>query len=301
MNGRGHRLIEPRSNNLNSMVTAYFDESYNHPKEGSGEPRLYTVACYYGLQENWDEFRRDWRRVLGRKGLSSFHMNKFEFARSQVIAGIELSEKNPYRGWAREEFDTFLDSLHEVIGRKARSGLPRIAPLQSEVIKADFDEARPVELDNDPECKSYYMVCVTNIMAAIAIWAKRNSYRAPIHYVFGSLKGEAGNLQRWFDYCWRHPEIRRYYRLSKAYSGRPYDIQNASDEPALQAADIGAYEINKAAIRWVEKGFADMPLRDMRKALDSLVRTDYWGWLLRKKELEAWFAEMLATRQRFPV
>ena len=228
-------------------------------------------------------------------------MNEFEWARSQVIAGKELSEKNPYRGWSREDFDAFLNRLHDVIGRKAPSGLPRIMPLQTEVIKADFDETRPAELRDDPECKSYYMLCVTNIMAAIAQWANRNFISDPIHYVFASNKDEVGNLGQWFDYCWKHPSIRGFYRLSKGYSVAPYDVQSASAEPALQAADIAAYEINKGAVKWIEKGFVDIPLTDLRKALDSLVRTDYWGWLLRKRELEPTFAEILATRKRFPV
>jgi hypothetical protein len=55
----------------------------------------------------------------------------------------------------RENLDKFLNSLHGVIGSKAPSGLPRIAPFQTEIISEDFDATRPAELKDDPECKSY--------------------------------------------------------------------------------------------------------------------------------------------------
>jgi hypothetical protein len=228
-------------------------------------------------------------------------MNKFEWARNEAINQRDNSETNPYRGWKPEEFDAFLDRLHGIIGAKAPSGLSRIAPLATEVIKADFDETRPDDLGDDPECCSYYMQCVTNIMHGIARWANRNHYHEPIHYIFATLKGEGGNLAAWFDYCWKHPNIRAYYRLGKGHSRVPHDVQQASAEPALQAADIAAYEMNKATLRWIANIYADMPLSDLRKSLDSLVRTDYWGWTLRKKDMEEGFAEIRDVRRRFPL
>lgn len=285
------------------MLTAYFDESYNHPKDGSTEPAIYTVACYFGLRENWDAFRSEWNSALKEKGLEriGFHMNKFEWARNEAINQRDNSKTNPYRGWKPNEFDEFLDRLHGIIGAKALSGLPRIAPLATEVICADFDEARPDDLRDDPECCSYYLQCVTNIMNGIAVWANRNHYYEPINYVFAKLESEAGNLAAWFDYCWKHPEIRNYYRLGKGFARVPHDRFQASSEPALQAADIAAYEMNKQVLRWIANNYADLPLSDLRKALNSLVRTDYWGWVLRKKEMEEGFAEIRNTRRRFPV
>ena len=291
------------TNGLISMLTAYFDESYNHPKEGSTDPAIYTVACYFGLQENWDEFRKEWTIALKDNGLEhcGFHMNKFEWARNEAINKRDDSNTNPYRGWKPEEFDAFLDRLHGIIGAKAPSGLPRIGPLATELIKADFDEVRPDDLRDDPECRSYYLQCVTNIMHGIARWSNRNQYNEPIHYVFARLKGEAGNLADWFDYCWKHPNIRAHYRLGRGRSRVTHDIYQASTEPALQAADIAAYEMNKATLTWIAKNYADMPLSGLRKSLNSLVRTDYFGWTLRKKDLEDCYAELRDVRRRFPV
>ena len=288
-----------------SPVSVYFDESYNYPKDGSNETAIYTVACYYGMREHWDDFRSEWKAALNEKGLDhcGFHMKDFEYARSRVIADKrdEISRKSPYREWRKDDFDSFLPVLHNIIGKKAPSGLPRIAPLVTHVIKAAFDDTRLDTLKDDPQCRSYYMVCVTNLMEAIALWAKNNNYYEPIHYIFASLKGEAGNLGDWFDYCWKHHAIATHYRLGKGFSRVPHDVQQASTEPALQAADILAYETCKGNVTWIKKNFVDMHLSQMRRSFDSLVQTDYLGWTIRKTDLEELFVEIPKLRERFPL
>src|SRR6266508_1718594 len=91
-----------------AVVTAYFDASHNQPKADCADPLVYTVACYFATKENWDKVRKEWKIELGKKGLTSFHMNKFPYARSQSIAGRELSKSNPYYGWPKDDFDAFL-------------------------------------------------------------------------------------------------------------------------------------------------------------------------------------------------
>jgi len=283
-----------------AVVTAYFDESYNHPKAGTDEPLMYTVACYITTKENWKKSRKEWRIELAKKGLDHFHMNRFEWARSEVIAGRELSTKNPYYGWHKEDFDQLLDKLHHVINRKDKSGAYRLVAFMTEVLRTDFDETRPEELKNDPQCRSYYIFCVSNIMEAIARWADLSTYYDPIHYVFAGGANEGGNLERWFNYCWKHPGIKAHFRLGKGYSRFPYDTQYANDEPALQMADTAAYEFNKAAMLWVQRGFRDMDKSEMRRSLGSLARTDHAGWLFRKEELLQTYDAIIKHRRRFP-
>jgi hypothetical protein len=71
------------------MVTAYFDESYNHPKDGSTEPAIYTVACYFGLRENWDAFRGEWNVALREKGLETYRLSY-----EQVRVGSKRSNQS---------------------------------------------------------------------------------------------------------------------------------------------------------------------------------------------------------------
>jgi hypothetical protein len=286
-----------------AVITAYFDASYNQPKADSADSPVYTVACYYATKQNWDKFRKEWRTQLEKSGLSRdfhFHMNKFEYARAQAIAGRDLKTDNPYCGWSRTDFDRFLDRMHRIINRRAKSGKPRLGPFQVGVVRPDFDKARPDELKTDPECRSYYVLCVSTIMDAIGQWADENNYNDPVHYIFAGGDKEGGNLEGWFDYCWKYPELRHRFRLGKGYSRVPHSIQYAAAEPALQAADIAAYELNKAAIKWLERGLQPTPLSEMRAALRSLVRIEHYGWLWTKDQLAPFFANVPSNRRIYP-
>lgn len=285
------------------MITAYFDESYNDQRANSDQPLIYTVAGYVGLDVNWKKFRKEWRRELARKGLDSFHMNQFEFALSQAIAGREIPKKNAHHGWSTEDFVPFLVRLHKTIGRRDSTGQPRLTSFQTQVIKADFDKTRPDELKDDPECRSYYMICATNLMTAVAEWAEEKSYPGPIRYVFAGNGSEDGNLGRWFTYCWKYPNIFEHFKLGVGFDPTPCgpDIRLAKTEPGLQAADIVAYEFNKTTVTWIERNYEDMPKSTLRKSLSSLVRSDYRGWTFREPELIKAFAEIAENRKKFPL
>jgi hypothetical protein len=66
----------------------------------------------------------------------------------------------------------------------------------SSVVKADFDQTRPAELESDPECKSYYILNVANVMKMIALWFSQQAIYDPIHYIFAGGDGEGGNIEK---------------------------------------------------------------------------------------------------------
>jgi hypothetical protein len=288
------------------MVIAYFDATYNHPKPDSSQPEVHTLAAYVGTRENWKKFHKEWRGELAKKSVDHFHMTRFEFARSQAIAGREIPKSSLYHGWKAEEFAPFLKRLHDVINRKDRNGIYRFEAGISAVIKSDFDETLPDELKGDVQCASYYIFNVITVIKGVALWADRNDYRDPIHYVFSGGDGENGNLERLFADMWNDPVAKPWFRLSKDYvsshhckdfAGKPYCIEPMKSEPALQAADVGAYELNKAQLEWIEKGYVDMPLDELRKSLKSLCRTSHYGWLYNKERLALAFADITAHNQ----
>jgi hypothetical protein len=172
---------------------------------------------------------------------------------------------------------------------------------ETTVIRPAFDECRPVELKDDPECRSYYIFSVANIMKVIALWANANNYFDTIHYIFACNADEAGNLARWFAYLMKHPGKAAFYRLGKGYSNMPYDTQFAAKEPALQMADCAAYEFNKAVIKWIKNDCKDTLKSEFRRSLTSLARADHRGWLFRKKELLDTWPDIIQERIRFPV
>jgi hypothetical protein len=276
------------------VVTAYFDATYNHPKPDSNEPAVHTVAAYIATGEDWRKFRREWKRELDKKFLEYFHMTDFEYARSQAIAGREIPTRSKYCGWSADEFAPFLQRLHLVINRKNKHGVYRLEAAVSSVIKADFDETLPDELRGDVQCSSYYIFNALTVIKAIALWANRHHYNDPIHYVFASGDGEGGNLERLFMDMWDDSVAKNLFRLSKNHFHKPYSIEMMKGEPALQAADIGAFELHKAVLKWIARGYVDMPKNTLRKSLTTLARTSHYGWVYRKKEITETFADIIA-------
>src|SRR5258706_10341949 len=71
------------------MLTAYFDESYNHahPKRPD-EPLIYSVGCWLSTDEKWERFAKRWKQILHQAGVDHFHMSKFE------------SRLPPYNTWS---------------------------------------------------------------------------------------------------------------------------------------------------------------------------------------------------------
>lgn len=259
-----------------AVLVLYSDASYNQPTGANPNPSLfYTVGSYLGEVDNWRKFRKEWRAELREWGITDFHANKFERARGVVLQGKPLEQSNPYYGWTVDDFDDFITRLHKVLRRKDRSGIPRLQALGFSVKKTDFDSFMPAELKDDPGCQSYYMFCVATNMQHAAQLATFNSYQGKIHYVFASGDKEGSRLDKFFHSLWEDETARNLYRLSKSYSRWGYDIASAAGEPALQAADVAAYEFNKLAVYFDENNITDPSQLDpsvLRKSLLSLAR-----------------------------
>jgi hypothetical protein len=280
--------------NKSPVITAYFDATYNHYNAKDPKPIVHTLASYVGTDETWGKFRREWDRKLAKKGLDYFHMTDFEYARSQAIAGsAKLSSKSPYQGWSVDEFDSFLSGLHKVINLKKKNGTYRLRSFAADIIQSDYDETIPDELKNNVQCCSYYIFNVVQIMKAIRFWADGKNYRGSIHYTFSAGDREDGNIERLFLDMWNDPNAKRFFRLSMEHTPKPYSIKKMKEEPALQAADIAAYEMNKAVLEWINRGYIDIPKQELRRALTSLAKTDHAGWAYRKKELLESFDEII--------
>jgi hypothetical protein len=281
-----------------ALVTVYFDAAYNHPDpKFPKRPLLHTVATYVGRTIHWDELRKAWRLELKKVGIDYFHMTEFEFARSRAIAGLEIPKRNPFNGWEAEDFVPFLQKLHSIVCRqKKKKGVRRylLEGTLSSIIKADFDATRPPQLENDVQCSSYYIMNALNVMKGIAAWADRNHYRDPIHYIFAGGDGETGNLERLFTDMWSDPVAPHRFRLSKDFSRLGYDIQWMKCEPAIQAVDCAAFEMNKANIEWIERGYVDMHVSELRKSLGSLIGPSQTGYVLQRDELRRGFNDIIA-------
>jgi hypothetical protein len=255
-----------------AVLVVYFDASYNHPSATRPNPALlHTVGAYIGNGDEWRKFRKEWRIELSKKGLTDFHMNKYERALSETIQGRELKPSEAYHGWRREDFAPFLKRLHNILRRKNPSGVPRLEGIGLSVKKADFDGMLPAELRNDPGCRSYYIFNVAANMGHVGAWANHYRFSGEIHYVFASGDGEDGNIKDFFASCWKNKDAVRFFRLTKAVSPTGYEIKPAKHEPALQAADIATYEFNKLALHSLENNY-ELDETVLRKSVLNLCR-----------------------------
>jgi hypothetical protein len=228
-------------------------------------------------------------------------MTDFEWALSQAIAKKELPKNNPYNGWQPPQFRAFQKQLYRILNSKRSDGMYRLVSVASNVHKAEFDANLPDELKDDPECSSYYIFNVANTMKGIAAWCNAHFThykRHPIHYIFadGDTPPEGGNLQRWFAHCKKDAGDSYHYRLGKGYSN-VFDMAWASEEPALQAADMAAFELSKVGVEITARGHSDIPLSELRRSLPVLFQTTGYSNTLTGSELVAAFDQIIAHRK----
>lgn len=282
------------------LVAAYFDAAYNQPQGRTvSDPLIHTVAVYIADKDDWRKLRREWRKELRDYNVPYFHMKEFEYDRNVTKFGTgRISSNSPYKGWPLERFNSFERKLHNVINRKRRDGTPRISSITSHVVVADYKETLPEDLKNHPECRSHYILNVVNVMKGVAMWANEHNYYEPIHYIFAGGDDDIGDLDRWFNRCFKHDSTISYYRLGKGFTRIGYDIQWMKSEPALQMVDCPAYELNRANIEWAKNDFNPILKSELRDSLSSLCRIDHFGATLRKPELLEVYADIRADDKR---
>lgn len=283
-----------------ALLTVYFDASENKPsKTRPNPPLIHSVGCYLARRTDWNKFRKEWKIELGKKNIPYFHMKDFEYALAAIRRKErdQISRKNPFKEWSEDEFLPFQKRLYQVINRKNKDGQYRMAAFTSSLVMPDFDRALPDELKTDPECQSYYVFNLANLMKMIAHWCSQNVIYDPVHYIFSGGDKEGSNIENWFNYCWNDEQSCNYFRLGKGYTRMGYDIQWMKAEPALQVADIAAYEFNKVAIEIAERGGNNIPLDELRKSLPFLCRTEHYSFTLTKETLSEAFAQIIRLRK----
>jgi hypothetical protein len=289
---------------LIAVQVLYSDASYNHPTEREPNPSLfYTVGSYVGHVDNWIKFRREWRAEMRTWGIEDFHANRFERSYNEVKNGRTLEASNPYVGWDVLKFEAFRGRLHKILRRKSEDGLPRLDAVGFSIKKSDFDVMLPLELKSDPGCATYYMFCVASNMQHIAMLNRHRGYEGKIHYVFAS--GDRGaRLEEYFHGLWKDKIARAHFALSKSYTVLGYDIASASEEPALQASDLAAYEFNKLALYCDANDITDPTQIDpsvLRKSLLDLARPplNLCPVMLSGERMRAAFDGMLEWKKKY--
>lgn len=248
------------------MLTAYFDESYNHRTEKyPDEPLVYTVACWLSSEQKWLLFGKKWRLALRKAGIEFFHMTDFEARRGE------------YGGWPNSKRVRVLKELHHIIDKHTVLGCA------SSVNCADHDDLiAPVPRYAEYFGRSYYDFDVRVCMHKLKDWCNRTGYDGTINYVFADLAKQGGALDRVFREVLNDPELKKRFAVRGAWAKGLM-----RDTVQLQAADVVAYELNKRAVDEIKAGKTGQ--RHIRKSLENMHLSKKFAPLyFNKEEMTKW-------------
>jgi hypothetical protein len=165
-----------------SVLTVYFDESYNHRTEKNlDEPLVYTVACWLSTAQQWLLFGKKWRSALSKYGLEFFHMTDYEARRSE------------YGLWSKSKRIGVLKEFHSIVNKHTIFGC------SSSVICADYDALiAPIPRYADYFGRNYYDFDVRVCMHKLKDWCNAQGYGGTVQYVFASMAKQGSALDRMF-------------------------------------------------------------------------------------------------------
>jgi hypothetical protein len=240
---------------LMAMLVGYFDESYTH----APAPRVYTLGGYISTTKQWVKFEREWNEALNDVGITTFfHMTTFEARRKE------------YEGWSNEKRIQFLRRLHSIIKKRVFAGFA------VSVVLSDYEE-----IMND-EVRAYFgnhhQFVTIACLQYISNWLRAQNYKENVAYFFESGSGFDADVERLLR------DIINDERLSDRYLIRSCSIVNKRNLAPLQAADIVAYEVNKAHAREV----GDDKTRPIRRSVINLrlPSVNEWYYFTKKELLE---------------
>ena len=144
-------LIRRRPRGARHRIVGYLDESGTH-----AQARAVAVAGYLARWEDWQKFRKGWRRLLRRYEVSDFHMKDAAHFR------------NDFENWEPSRRDKFLSDAAQMIKRHT------LVAFGCGFVAADYDA-------NDEVDK--YFLCLHG--AIHFLLANMNRERPPIKLRFG--------------------------------------------------------------------------------------------------------------------
>lgn len=196
------------------MIWAYHDESGEY--DTSGKLLNLTMGCCVSPIEKWRVLEAGWKAVLKEHHLSDFHMTDFEAWRPPFDFKLDNGERD------KAKHNLLLNSLIDLM----IENIDGIHGYASTSILRDGDNAH----------REYYEDCIIGSVAN-AVHQTWEAYHKPVNMVF--------DRQNHF------PEIGvrdyvAFYDFGEAKERiRSCTIGKSDEIPALQAADILAFEMSK--------------------------------------------------------
>ncbi|HEY3967391.1 MAG TPA: DUF3800 domain-containing protein [Planctomycetaceae bacterium] len=207
------------------MLTAYVDESGIH-----GGSEVCAIAGFVGRSEEWEVLSRKWRQVCekwGVPGEQGFHMADFE------------NRRPPYDRWSETHGRELLRELLQVVkGREVRG-------FGSGVLMSDFNrlcaDDRSVLTHSHPDRP--YFLCLQHCLVEAAHFADGLPDTELVAFVFDRQDEYHKELTQIYDEFRGIADWPLHRRLAGVVA-----TANRRETPALQAADLAAYECYKGML-----------------------------------------------------
>jgi|SRR5579872_38059 len=210
-------------------IELYFDDSGT-----DGGTPVAVAACYVAHKTQWDEFVKNWDRVMADEGFDMFHMAEF-------VAKPEMGHE-PFCRWDKSKKDRVYAKLASIINTRTRTGFAIAVP------KKPFDE---YVFDEFREyAQNHYVFCVKSVMGIIDTWRQKYKITQPMQYVFESgTVGQKQIAEVWDDRL-------RHEGAEEKYGFAPDGVlfENKRLFKPLQAADILAWQMQNQMRRTVLLG-----------------------------------------------
>jgi hypothetical protein len=232
-------------------IWGYFDESGEHDQE-TGRLLNMSIGGVYAPLANWQALETEWRRVLADEGLESFHMAPFE-------------------NWKRP-FDFKLGDGARDTAKHERI-IKALLDLMVEYIDGFYGFGAISQFGNEGSTVSDRQLledCARGVAKNAAVDVSRY-YNEPVNLVFAE--------QKWISLdAWQRYIAEYDYRGERIGT---VTMDRAGRVPALQCADIFAYEIGRAQRRCGPDRYPFRRLRDEAIAKGSTFSIT-WGPIRRR-------------------
>jgi Protein of unknown function (DUF3800) len=189
------------------MLQAYFDETGTHDQS-----ELVAIVGLISTDEKWQAFDVEWRQLLSNVGIASFHATECNAGRGS------------FAGLPREIRDDLFKNLTKLVLDHVPAGVEAL------VLRTDWDALPGLAKHfRDP-----YHFCFESCMHQVSKWSKKNANGEQVELTFANQD----------KYATRATEVFKGYKTNSMWKDElgSFTFARAKDKPALQAADLIAFE-----------------------------------------------------------
>jgi hypothetical protein len=191
------------------VIVGYFDESGH-----SSGTEFFSLAAFVSDKLEWEKFDKQWRRALEQSGAPYLHMREFAHFRG------------PFTGWSEERRRSLLSECVTAINSIKTIAIGAVVSVE------DFNTLDP---ESQSKLQDPFFFCFQEVVRGVALSAAFEQENLKAHMVF-SQQDEF------------RPKAMKLYGAMSHYSDVGNQMGslkfcNMLEVPALQAADLLAYEL----------------------------------------------------------